>query len=421
MGSFVWLPLILWATLAQTEIAPTEQSPFAAKILAISADGVEFEAENQRDQLPLDKLRRIKFADAPAGATDRSAEPLADNAPLSALLSDGSQLDYRRFNLSAATAEFELADGSHLSVPGKELLQVQFQTLTPAQWLQWQAIAQSRASADLLALIRSPEAIEKLEGVVLAVSPEQVSFDYGGQAIDAPLAKLAGIRFFSNSSTESASNKPGGQGKLTAITRDRSGNRWMCSAVSLSNSSLSDGSLSSGGPHVSLTLRCGASLQLPLEQLAEIDFSSGSTQFLAELSVLQRETTETARLSIPIAGANELFGAHPRDLRQPGNASLGPSLEFLGAGSISFRIPSHYTRLRGEVELSPPGSRFTPCIARVKLDKQVVWEQRLSETGRRWPVDVAVTADARLQLEVALEAETAIGDVVLWHDIRLVK
>ncbi len=411
MGSFVWLPLILWASLAQTEIAPTEQLPFAAKILGISADGVEFESANQRELLPLDKLRRLKFADSPADHDTPTGGSAMNNAPSTALLSDGSQLRYRSFALSQATAEFQLADGSQLSLPGKEVLQVQFQSLTPAQGPQWQAIAASRASADLLALIRSPEAIEKLEGIVLAVSPEQVSFDFGGQAIDAPLAKLAGIRFFSNVSADSTTSKTGGQSKLTAITRDRSGNRWMCSMVALA----------SGSQQVSLTLQCGASLQLPLTELVEIDFSSGSTQFLAELPVLQRETKVPVQLSIPIAGADELFGAHPRDLRQPGSASYGPSLEFLGAGTISFRIPANYTRLRGEIELSPTGNRFTPCTARVRIDKQVLWEQRLSETGRRWPVDIAVTADARLELEIATEAETAIGDVVLWHDIRLVK
>jgi hypothetical protein len=409
MGSFVWFSLTLWAACAQIEIIPTEQAAFTAKLLAIDANAVEFEVENRPSKLALDKVRRLSFATRGAGSPPVSAKPLAENTGGTAKLSDGSQLNYQQFALRDGKAVFQLAADSRLQVSGKELLYVQLQKLTPAQWTQWQAIVQSRASADLLALIRSPEAIEKLEGIVLAVDAEQVTFDFGGESINAPQGKLAGLRFFSGSAEGSSANAP--PSKLVAIAQDRSGNRWMCSHISLP----------SGGQQISLSLQCGASLVLPLDQLAEIDFSTGSTVYLANLTAIERETADSLTLAVPVSGSKELFGAYPRDLREPGSASLGPSLEFLGTGSISFRIPADYTRLRGEVELRPSGNRFTPCVARIKLNNQLLWEQNLPETGRRWPVDVAVAADARLKLEVASSAATPIGDVVLWHDIRLVK
>ncbi|MEO8271985.1 MAG: hypothetical protein ABI557_19905, partial [Aureliella sp.] len=168
-----------------------------------------------------------------------------------------------------------------------------------------------------------------------------------------------------------------------------------------------------------------------VEQLAEIDFSAGSTQFLAELEPLSRNSSggpaagDGLPLALPIGlsvtGAEGLFGPRARNLSQAGQPSLGPGLEFLGSGSISYRIPPEFTRLRGEAELRPTGNRFTPCQVSVSLESKVIWQERLTETGRRWPIDVLIAPDGRLRIEVTTEAETPVGDVVLWHDLRLVK
>ena len=184
---------------------------------------------------------------------------------------------------------------------------------------------------------------------------------------------------------------------------------------------------SRGSAEVELVLQGGAKLTLPVEQLAEIDFSAGSTQFLANLEPLRRDSGRSPAagsllpLGLTVAGAEGLFGARAGNQSQAGQPALGPSLEFLGSGSISYRVPPEFTRLRGEVELRPSGNRFTPVQVGVRLENEVVWQERLSETGRRWPIDVPIEPDGRLRIEVSTEAETPVGDVVLWHDLRLVK
>lgn len=427
MGLYVWLlPLSLWAACAQTEVATTEQAPYPAQVLSISADGVELEIGNKLSTIPLDKLRRLRFAknatEERAGGTANSpASASSSNAAQRVALRDGSRFGYRSFTLAAGTARFELEAGANLSLPASEVQHVQLQELSPAQWTQWQAIVQSRASGDTLVLIRSVDALETLEGIVSAINAEQVSFDFSGQAVDAPLTKLAGLRLFAPAPPASGASRDDSSAKLSAIVQDRSGNRWMTAAVTQSR----------GSAEVELLLQGGAKLTLPVEQLAEIDFSAGSTQFLADLEPLSRDSSRSPSagggrpsglpIGLTVAGAEGLFGPRARNLTQAGQPSLGPDLEFLGSGSISYRIPPEFTRLRGEVELRPSGNRFTPVQVSVQLENKVLWKERLSETGRRWPVDVPIAPDGRLRIEVTTEAETPVGDVVLWHDLRLVK
>lgn len=418
MGCSLVMTALLWALCAQTQISTTDRAPFVAEVLAITDEVVEISEEGQLAQLPLERLRRVSFAGGD-GPVDASAVDAAGNTAQRTTLVDGSQLSYQQFVLQAGTAEFQLAAEVRLSLPVSLVHRVQFVQLSAAQLAQWQAISESRIAADWVVLIRSAEALEKLEGVVSAVTPEAVSFDFSGQTIAAPLAKLAGVRFFSGgpavpqgtSAAAAKTGASGGERKLVGVVRDRLGNRWQAAQVQLAR----------GGSKVDLELQCGAQLSLPLDQLLEIDFSSGSVLFLSELEPLKRESSHVLPVSAAIAGADNLFGPRSQDLQRPGTSALGPSLEFLGSGAVEYRIPADFSRLAGSVELRPSGSRFTPCMVTLKVDNQVIWQERLAETGKAWPVDVSIKPDGRMRIEVSAEGQTSVGDVVLMRDLRIVK
>ncbi len=417
MGFSMVLPLVIWAVVAQVQITSTERGPFPAQVLAISDASVEVSEGNKRSQIATDKLRNLSFNQS-SGENPKGTQVDGRNSALRATLVDGSTLYYRACSLSDGTAKFELGWGGPLSLPASSLFSIQFQPLSEPQSVQWQAIAQSRSSADLLVLIRAADALEKLEGVVSKVTEDAVSFDFGGQTIDAPRSKLAGVRFFSTTNAENGSSTAKNDTvrgdtlqKLTAIVVDQQGNRWLTSHIALAR----------GSANLELQLRCGGALTLPLEQLREIDFSSGSMQFLAEMVPLSHSATGRFELGIDIAEADALFGARQRDLRRPGSGALGPSLEFLGSGVVEYRVPADFSRLMGAFELRPAGNRFTPCKVIIKLDGQTLWQERLNETGKVWPIDAEIKSDGRLRIEVIADAPTPVGDVVLCHDLRVVK
>lgn len=418
MGISIALPLAIWAACAQTQIAPIDRAPFSGQVLAISNTSVEIAEGNKLTQIATDKLRRLGFS-GQAESSSSSAIGSADGGALArqSTLVDGSTFQFSQFTMSAGTAEFQLPGAQKLSVPATQLHRVQLQQLNEAQAAQWQAISQSRTSSDLLVLIRANDALEKLEGVISKISTESVSFDFGGQVIDAPLAKLAGITFFTSpeasrgSTTAGQGDKEKQNGKLIAIVSDRSHNKWLAANIEMAR----------GSSNVELRLQGGLPVTLPLDQVREIDFSSGNMRFLAELQPLVNESTGRFQLGIEIAGAASLFGARVSEQRQRGTHSLGPSLEFLGSGVVEYRVPPEFSRLVGAFELRPKGSRFTPCRVTIKLENKVLWQEILTEVGQLKQIDVLIEPDQRLRIEVQADSPTPVGDVVLCHDLRFIK
>ncbi len=389
--------------LSQVEITTTDRPTFQAKLLGLSPTSAEVSVDGKPMEIPLGKLRQIALRSYSANQRSFPANQLGSAAQVARLV-DGSQFAYTSFAIENGSAQFSLADGTQLQTPSKNLFYVQLQALNDQQATQWQAITQSRLSGDALVLIRSEEALENLEGVILGISAESVSFDFGGQKIEAPRPKLAGMRFFAGDGAKQAGN-------LAAIVYDTHGGSWMSSAVQVPRD----------GTSASMTLLCGATVTLPLTELSRIDYSSGSMLFLAELEPLQSASIKRIDVGLAIAGAEKLFGAQLKDLRQPGGSSLGPSLEFVGSGSAVYRVPAGYARLVGAVELRPTGSRYTPCKVSVQLESNTLWQERLAETGKPISFDLPIQADGRLRIEVDAESKVPVGDVVLWHDIRFVK
>jgi hypothetical protein len=103
------------------------------------------------------------------------------------------------------------------------------------------------------------------------------------------------------------------------------------------------------------------------------------------------------------------------------DTKIGPSLQFLGGGAATYRIPAEFTRLVGSVELSPPGNKVTPCSVQILLEKKVVWEQRLSSANEPQPIDLPVTSDQRVQFVVKADSNLPVGDVVLFRELRFLK
>ncbi|MEO8272249.1 MAG: hypothetical protein ABI557_21240, partial [Aureliella sp.] len=131
MGLYVWLlPLSLWAACAQTEVATTEQAPYPAHVQSISADGVELEIGNKLSTIPLDKLRRLKFAtdateERAGGTANSSPKANVSNSAQRVSLKDGSLFNYRSLTLAAGTARFELESKAAFSLPANEVRHVQ--------------------------------------------------------------------------------------------------------------------------------------------------------------------------------------------------------------------------------------------------------------------------------------------------------
>lgn len=343
-------------------------------------------------ELPLTNLRQVQFQGAVQTGVGPFAIALRDGSTFSAtsLISDGPAI------------KMKLAGGSELAAPTKLISDIRLRELTDSQRTQWQAIRDSRLTADMLVLVRSEESLDKIEGIINRITPEAVEFEFSGQTIPAPLTKLAGLRFYSKAegATEGA--------KLSAIVRDTSGGVWNAAKLMVTP----------GSAALELTLRGGLVFNLPLSQTLDIDFAVGSMKYLAELVPVTRTAAERFPLAIAVAGSESLFG--PR-VATGQDAKIGPSLQFLGSGTATYRIPAEFTRLVGSVELNPPGNKVTPCNVQILLEKKVVWEQRLASAREPQSIDLPVMADQRVQFVVKSNSNLPVGDVVLFKELRFLK
>ncbi len=390
------LTLLTFLVVWPVEVAQTQLPAYRAELVHLSPESLQVQRGSEQLDIALENLVTVRFP-------DNSPSPDQRQAPVRLTLRDGSRLSGSQFSSDGQDASLVLASGARVTIPTRQLLDAQFRDLEDEQKTQWSAIVQSRITADMVVLLRPDGILNKIEGIISGISPDAVSFEFSGQSIDVPLAKLAGLRFFASGSQPEA--------QLTAIVRDAVGNRWMASRLRSSPS----------GEGLSMSLRCGVQIELPLSQLQEIDFSSGSIQYLADLEPLRRESRSRFTLGIEIAGAETVFGPRRVPASKPSEVGSGPGLKFFGSGSATYRIPEGFSKLVGRVELAPDGNKFSPCRVQVWLENQVLWEKRLASTGMPESVALAIEGDKRLRLVVEAEADAPVGDVVLWHELRLVK
>lgn len=347
------------------------------------------EGENTKS-IPLVNMRQLRFEASVSAATPEQVVTLADGSSLSVVSLSIDQDAAPKIVVAGGAPQVELGPN--------QLVDIRFKKLSGPQQSQWEAMGQSRLSADMLVLIRSEEVLDKIEGLVTSITPEVVNFDFGGQEVPAPISKLAGVRFFSSREREFS--------KLAAIVHDVHGGSWQVSQLQLPLAS----------DAVQLTLRGGVQLSLPLSAIHEIDFSVGSLKYLSELETVARTTQSRFPLAVAVPGSEQLFGANAQ-----ASEVASSDLRFLGGGTMTYRIPADFTRLVGSVELTPAGNKTTPCVVQILIEKKVLWEQRLEELQQRIPFDIPVATDERVQLSVQAESLLPVGDVVVFRDVRLMK
>lgn len=404
----------------QVEVLSQEsQEPSSASWIRLSSEQLVVQAGNNEQALAISGLKSVRFPNHPmrqsggsppsAAGSAESPKPASEAAgpgdvktgigPRSIVqLQDGSRIQPQLVQGDGQSVNMELDAGFTVPVRASHIHSIQLQALTPAQQTQWEAVLDSRISADTLVLVRSAESIDKIEGVIGGISSDFVQFEFSGQKLNAPRNKLAGLRYFSPSGPAS---------EIACVVTDVLGNSWNAAQVV----SLTD------QRELELTLACGEKVGLPLELVHLLDFSQGSQAYVAELPVLGQGRKAAIELGIPLPGSDQLFGAQPVMLPK----TNGPSLKFLGSGWASYRIPPKYTRLSGIVYLSPSGNHFTPCKVQVQLENEVIWEQQLTDLSQRLELSVPIEPDKRLRFEVEPQGSFPVGDVVIWQELRLLK
>ena len=281
----------------QAEIVETQLPPYAAPVVKIEPRGIQVKLGGEMRSIPFDQLLRTRF-----GTLGKPAS----NEKISVELADGSTIVCAQVTSDSKNVKIVWADQESISVPARQVTSCLLQPLDVARARQWQAIVDSKASADVLVVQRSAESLDKIEGVISEVTDAAVKFQFDGQTLDVQRTKLAGWKYFA----PEASSRP----KLLAVVRDRHGSSWMVQSIA--------GDWSSPNSVAEVKLVCGVDLKLATASVVDIDFSFGSMRFLADLQPLERKVQPRFSLAISLPEAEQLFGPRAARAASPGT---GPS------------------------------------------------------------------------------------------------
>lgn len=365
----------------------TSPQPQQAVWRGIDAEKMTIQVGGQAKTIPIQALQSVQFA------TQASSK----NSGIVVTMADGSTIYPSQLISNSQAVQLTLSASSQVSIPAASIASVQLQELNEKQAKQWQTIQESRIAGDTLVVIRSADAVDKIEGSIVEINAERVVFEFNKQKVEAPRAKLAGLRFLA---------PPAKLQRVGAVVTDILGNAFKAAKIA---------TVSPG--NIELSLACGAKVELPLSQLKSIDFSVGSVKYVAELTPLAQKQAIALNLKTPIAGAEQLLGPQTVTIPQ----SSGPSIKMLGSGSVTYRVPQEYVSLAGRVYLAPEGEQFTACSVEIRQENDVVWKGRLNHPNDRLEVSAKIVPESRLQLVVSAEGSYPVGDVVVWQELRMMK
>ncbi len=384
-------------------VRETQSADYQASLLNVSPDGLELQLPSERRTVPWDQLLRVE--NQSQLEKKEKEKKVAAKDLVTVELRDGSIVYGSQITATDSTATLERGDEKPIDIKNNRIQSVQLQPLVDELKTQWQAIVESSTVSDTLILRRSELALDKIEGVISGVSNTQVKFQYDGQTIDVQRTKLAGWKYFA----VEQSTRP----KLLAVVRDRWGSTWMAQAIQKDETA--------SEPALKILLVCEAAVTLPLSRLSEIDFSYGSMRFLADLPAIERKVKQRFNLATQLPEAETLFGPRPSAAETQRGATVGPGVEFMGSGTVVYRVPDGFRRMFGTVILNPDGPQFVTCTAVVMVEDKVVWEKVLDKPHEAIPLDVEVEPGKRVRLTVSTDSKQPVGDRVTWRQLRFIK
>lgn len=286
-----------------------------------------------------------------------------------------------------------------LSVPIKTVRSVRFRAASPGTDPTWMGLIEEPQRRDRLVIRREGDSLDAIEGTILGITRESVSFDLGGNVVEAPLSKLEGVIF---------SNTPGDRPQKSIRVNDQWGSEWLADSVAWDSKTNA----------LTFSLESNLSHSIPMSQVMSLQFSGGIL-YLSEAEVARSSASVAVNRLVGDDLASTWFGAEPME--------KNVVTQFQSEHVV--RIPEGYQQLVAAVRIADEVDEFTPVVVSVLLDDQVVWTKELTD---REPIGFALPMENHRQVTLRTtlpETETnsdsdlgnSLGHRVEWLGARLLK
>jgi hypothetical protein len=380
---------------APCRVVPIEGEAFDGILIAADTQKISFEAAGSVQEWASDNISRIEWA----------SKSQASPPPLLLGLVDGSYLRGTKLVGKEQAWQFGDSAGGIQEFGPSTISSLLVRVPTPELTTAWFEALKEPSESDALIVIRPGNVVDRVAGIISEVKDRSVVFDLDGQSVDVSFEKILGLIWF-RKSTERL--KP----KIQIDLNDGS---------SLLSDSLSiiDGSLK-------VRILSGREMAVPISRVTRIDYVNANVKWLSDLTVLG--VTTDRGLAWQGSGDPLSKMLAPRFVSGRGKESGRTSvksedldLTFLKPGSITFRIPDGFSRLRARVERTGSGDLRSDLTVEVFQEDNSLLRYTFDSKADMFELDLPVSGGKRMTLAVSSKTRLQVGSQITWRQPRLTR
>lgn len=275
---------------------------------------------------------------------------------------------------------------------------------------QWQEILANAGTDDLLVIRR--QSLDYLKGVVLGITEDTIQFEYSGNTIPVPMARVAGVIF-----AATPGEVPTARSRV--VTQD--GGQWALQDAKLEADTLL------------VTTSSGVEAKLPVSSLLTIEYPQLGAVFLTDMepsSVTVKPFFGSAALKEAIASLNAprfdvAFDGGPIRISSADNddgwQEFKRGLAIQSRSEIVYRLAGKYQRLMAVAGVAHGSPSQADVELKLFADDREVFAQSIRNGDEPKQIDIDVSKARRLRLVVDYGKHANIGDRLHLGDARLLK
>ncbi len=282
-----------------------------------------------------------------------------------------------------------------------------------------QVVEKKLKDGDRLLIARNGK-IQPLDGVVRGADADSVQFQFGSRNADVKITKITGLKLYHASGREL--------------------DEKLCDVMAIDGSRLSIKTLSVGDGKFNVDLLSGDPIEIPANQVSNIDVGSARFAILSEMTptsvrwspLLASSSTIEALTLLNQPRFNKSFTGKPLSLifrRQLNNGLTASSEKKYESGiaaragsKIVYALGGTFEKLTGTVGFAPGAGTFGNLNLKIRGDGKVLFEQRLrAEDNKVYQLDIDITDVNRLIIDVEYLDGRAVGDELHFCDLKVSK
>ncbi len=322
-------------------------------------------------------------------------------------LSDGTQLLADAYKVKDRMATIQLCGGgTPLEIPTRSVAWLRLREPDPAVDEQWRAILSQKTAGDLVVIRVSPTALDQLEGVLHDLDENTAQFEFDGDRIPVGLKKLEGLVYYH----PLGKDEPRPACKLTTVE----GSSWSVRSLVLKEQVLE------------VTTTGGVRVELPLDRVRLLDFSSGNVVYLSDLEAENMTWTPFMEFPSLAAKLSKLFGPKKDQSLDGGKLKLGNRLYQKGLAlhsrsELTYRLTDNYRRFQADFGIDGAVGPSGHVELIIFGDDKELFRGEVSGRDEPGSLDLDIAGVRRLKILVDFGMQLDIADHLNLCNARIIK